>query len=129
MSAAKTNLSRPLVWVFIASGAAGLIYQVVWSRELVLVFGNTSQAISTIVTSFMLGLGAGGYVGGRLAARSGNPLRLYGIVELLVAVVALLLPLEFYAIGEAYRAAYNSLDPTVLALVRFGLALVAVTPA
>jgi spermidine synthase len=117
-----------VISLFFASGAAGLVYQVVWSRELVLVFGNTTQAISTIVTSFMLGLGAGGYVGGRLATLSDRPLRLYGILELLVALFALLLPFEFYMIGEVYRAVYNSLSLDALGLVRFGLALVAVTP-
>jgi spermidine synthase len=117
-----------VISLFFASGAAGLVYQVVWSRELVLVFGNTTQAISTIVTSFMLGLGAGGYIGGRLATRNDRPLRLYGVLELLVALFALLLPFEFYMIGEVYRAAYNSLSSDALGLVRFGLALVAVTP-
>ncbi len=115
--------------IFVASGAAGLIYQVVWSRELVLVFGNTTQAISTIVTAFMLGLGAGGYVGGRLAMRSRNPLRLYGAIELLVALFAILLPFAFDGFGEVYRAAYGAMDSTALGFVRAGLALVAVTPA
>jgi len=114
--------------LFIGSGAAGLIYQVVWSRELVLVFGNTSQAISTIVTAFMIGLGLGGYVGGRLAGRSSNPLRLYSFLELMIAVLALALPLGFGMIGDAYKAAYGSLGPTELGLVRFALALIAITP-
>ena len=65
-------LQQLVLGLFIASGAAGLIYQVVWSRELVLLFGNTSQAISTIVTAFLAGLGAGALVGGRLATRSRN---------------------------------------------------------
>ena len=36
-----------------AVGAAGLIYEVVWARQLVLVFGNTSQAVSTILTGLL----------------------------------------------------------------------------
>ena len=31
--------------IFVLSGAAGLIYEIVWSRQLVLVFGNTTQAV------------------------------------------------------------------------------------
>ncbi len=42
--------------LFVLSGAAGLIYEVVWARELVLVFGNTSQAVSAILTGFFAGL-------------------------------------------------------------------------
>ena len=44
--------TRALLLLFVLSGAAGLIYEVVWARQLVLVFGNTSQAVSTILTGF-----------------------------------------------------------------------------
>ena len=37
---------RLVLAIFILSGAAGLMYEVVWSRQLVLVFGNTTQAVS-----------------------------------------------------------------------------------
>jgi spermidine synthase len=117
--------------LFVASGAAGLIYQVVWSRELVLVFGNTTQAVATIVTAFMAGLGFGSLAGGRLADTSRRPLRLYGLVELAVAAMAALLPLAFSSLAELYRGIWPSLveRPGQLAGVRFGLALAAVAPA
>jgi spermidine synthase len=116
--------------LFVASGAAGLIYQVVWSRELVLVFGNTTQAVATIVTAFMAGLGFGSLVGGRLADTSLRPLRLYGLVELAVAAMAAVLPLAFHGLAELYRGVWPSLveRPGQLAGVRFGLALAAVAP-
>ena len=57
---------RPLLLLFVLSGAAGLIYEVVWARQLVLVFGNTSQAVSTILTGFFGGShGDSGAVGQR----------------------------------------------------------------
>jgi spermidine synthase len=117
--------------LFVGSGAAGLVYQVVWSRELVLVFGNTTQAVSTIVTAFMAGLGFGSLAGGRWAGRSLRPLRLYGVLELGVAVFAVLLPLAFDDLAEVYRGAYPALVDNTLALtaVRFALALAAVAPA
>jgi spermidine synthase len=117
--------------LFVASGAAGLIYQVVWSRELVLVFGNTTQAVATIVTAFMAGLGFGSLVGGRLADTSRRPLRLYGVVELAVAAVAAALPFAFSGLAELYRGVWPSLveHPGQLAGVRFALALAAVAPA
>src|SRR3954453_12043453 len=58
------HADRLIVAVFVASGAAGLMYQVVWSQQLVRVFGNTTEAVGTIVTAFMAGLGLGGLVGG-----------------------------------------------------------------
>jgi spermidine synthase len=117
--------------LFVASGAAGLVYQVVWSRELVLVFGNTTQAVATIVTAFMAGLGFGSLAGGRLADTSRRPLRLYGLVELAVAAMAALLPLAFSGLAELYRGMWPSLveRPGQLTGVRFGLALAAVAPA
>src|SRR6266542_4246864 len=117
--------------LFVGSGAAGLVYQVVWSRELVLVFGNTTQAVSTIVTAFMAGLGFGSLAGGRWARRSARPLRLYGSIELGVAVLAISLPFAFDDLAELYRGAYPSLVDNTLALtaVRFALALAAVAPA
>ena len=49
----------PILAIFILSGAAGLMYEVVWSRQLVLVFGNTTQAVSVILTGFFGGMAIG----------------------------------------------------------------------
>jgi spermidine synthase len=113
------------------SGAAGLIYEIVWARQLVLVFGNTTQAVSAILTGFFAGLAIGSVLGGRFADRIPRSLRLYGVIELALGVVALLTPVLFGLIHEVYRAAYGSLEetPTTLTLVRFGLALLALAPA
>src|SRR6266508_2488750 len=130
-SRAAPGLRGAVLALFVASGAAGLIYQVVWSRELVLVFGNTTQAVATIVTAFMAGLGFGSLVGGRLADTSARPLRLYGAVELAVAVLAGLLPFVFEGLAGLYRGLWPSLveHPVQLTAVRCSLALAAVAPA
>jgi spermidine synthase len=121
----------PLLLLFVLSGAAGLIYEVVWARQLVLVFGNTSQAVSTILTGFFGGLAIGGAVGGRIADRVGRPLRMYGLLELILVVIVVLTPLSFRLIGELYRGVYPALAgaPIALALVRFLLAILALAPA
>src|SRR5437773_9623164 len=126
--AARRIEDRVVAGVFVASGAAGLIYQVVWSSQLVLVFGNTTEAIGTIVTAFMAGLGFGGLVGGVIAPRLRNALRVYGLIELADAAMALLVPLGFQAIDGAYRAAYDETSAGAITLVRLGLALATVTP-
>jgi spermidine synthase len=130
-SRATPSLRGVVLALFVASGAAGLIYQVVWSRELVLVFGNTTQAVATIVTAFMAGLGFGSLIGGRLAGTTRRPLRLYGLVELAVAAMAAFLPFIFSGLAEVYRGVWPSLveRPGQLAGVRFALALAAVAPA
>lgn len=125
----RPHADRLIVAVFVISGAAGLIYQIVWSRDLVLVFGNTSQAIGTIVAAFMAGLGLGGLVGGLLAPRLQRPLLFYGLVELSVAGAALLVPFGFNAIEGVYGSAYATTPPAQLAAVRLVLTMGVITPA
>lgn len=122
---------RLVLAIFILSGAAGLMYEVVWSRQLVLVFGNTTQAVSTILTGFFGGLAIGSFVGGRIADRVRSPLRLYGAIELVLVVVVLLTPVTFRLLHELYRGVFPAIEgqPIVLALIRFVLAVLALAPA
>jgi spermidine synthase len=123
--------SRIVLGIFFISGAAGLVYEVVWARELVLVFGNTTQAVSAILTAFFGGMAAGSVIGGRLADRVRNRLRLYGVLEIAVAGAAVLTPLLLTAVRELYHSAFAGLQdsPPELALLRFGLSLMALGPA
>jgi spermidine synthase len=114
--------------VFTASGAAGLIYQVVWQSQLITVFGDSTQAIGTIVSAFMLGLGLGGLAGGAIAPRLRHPLRLYGVVECCVGALALLVPVGFSLITGVYHSAYDTNSLAMLTAVRLGLCLLTITP-
>jgi spermidine synthase len=121
----------PVLLIFVLSGVAGLIYEVVWARQLVLVFGNTTQAVSAILTGFFGGMAIGSALGGRLADRVRRPLRLYGLLELILVVVVLATPITFRLLHEVYRGAFGTLEtaPLALALVRFALSLLALGPA
>jgi spermidine synthase len=55
--------------LFFISGSAALIYQTGWQRLLVIFAGGDIQAITLIVSAFMLGLGGGNLAGGWLADR------------------------------------------------------------
>src|SRR5215472_11738248 len=118
-------------WVpvlFLASGAAGLIYQVVWTQDLVLIFGDTTLAIVTTVTAFLAGLGIGSLAGAAAGARLRRALAVYGLLEVTVGCLALLMPLAFGVIATVFRSAYLSLPPTQVALIRFGLAFAVLAP-
>ena len=117
--------------IFVLSGAAGLIDEIVWSRQLVLVFGNTTQAVSAILTGFFGGLAIGAAVGGRIADRVRVPLRMYGLMECGLAVLVLVTPVSFGLIHEVYRGIYPTLEssPQLLALLRLALAVLALAPA
>jgi spermidine synthase len=96
---AATVFAAVLLFFFV-SGACGLLYQVVWTRKLVLLFGTTSYAVSTVLSIFFLGLAVGSLWGGRLADRSARPLFLYGVFEILIGAWALAFIL-FVDQGEA----------------------------
>ena len=56
----KERSLLPLVLLFVASGVSGLVYQVVWMRELTLVLGISTLATAAVLTAFMGGFGLGG---------------------------------------------------------------------
>ena len=68
--------------IFFFSGFASLFLQVVWFKQLTLVLGSSTFAMSVTVAAFFLGLGLGGALGGRVADRVARPLRAYGGFEL-----------------------------------------------
>lgn len=76
--------------LFFISGGCGLLYQVVWTRKLVLLFGTTSYAVGTVLSIFFLGLGVGSLWGGRLADRTSRPLAWYGWFQLVIGLWGLL---------------------------------------
>ena len=80
---------------FFFSGMASLIYQVLWVRQLGLVFGNTLYSVSTVLAVFMAGLALGSYLFGRLADRTSNPLRLFALLEVGIGLYVLTIPLIF----------------------------------
>src|SRR3954467_9948774 len=83
---------------FFLSGASGLVFEMVWTRMLTLVFGSTTLAVSTVLTAFMGGLGLGAFLAGKFADRLKNPARTYAFVEASVGLYALLVPwvISFY---------------------------------
>jgi spermidine synthase len=91
-----------LLALFFASGAAALIYQVLWLKELGLLFGVTAYAAATTLAVFFLGLGAGSLVWGQRSACLENPLRVYGLLEVGIAATAIL----YFGILDLYSWLY-----------------------
>jgi MFS family permease len=79
---ARERFRLLILLLFFLSGISGLVYQIVWTRLLVLVFGNTLLANSTVVAAFMAGLAAGSYFFGRFVdERPRRLVRLYALLE------------------------------------------------
>ncbi len=71
-----------LYLVFLVSGFAALIYQVVWQRSLFAIYGINVESVTMVVTAFMLGLGLGSLAGGAISKDPTRPaLLLFSLVE------------------------------------------------
>src|SRR5260370_24363000 len=129
-SVAETRPRGLFLLLFALSGMSGLIYQVIWARQLTLVFGATSPAITTVLVSFMLGLGVGSHVAGRLTWRLGHPLRAYALIELGIAVYAVAFPFLLELFPLAHVPVFRLLveTPVALCAVRVFLAAAIMLP-
>lgn len=85
-----------LIPLFMLSGANGLCFEILWARQLQVVVGATSKAVTAVVGLFMLGLALGGWLGSRWAPRMRRPGLGYAAAELGIglagASVTLILP-------------------------------------
>jgi spermidine synthase len=79
-----------LYLAFFLSGMSGLMYQVVWVRMLTRYLGTTTSATATVLCVFMGGLALGAFIGGKIADRIENRLFGYVIIEIGIALTALL---------------------------------------
>ena len=107
------NASRWAVFgLFFFSGACALIYQITWMRLFRLAMGNTVFTSATVLTAFMAGLALGSWVAGRLADRTGRPLRAYAYLEVLIGLCGLAMIPAFNALEPVYGWLYHGLDGT-----------------
>lgn len=93
--------------VFFLSGAAAIVYQLVWQRALFTLFGSSMESVTLVVTAFLLGLGAGSALGGRVSRLEGRRLpAVFALMELLIGAYGLVsLPLFRWAAGLTSGAA------------------------
>lgn len=113
--------------LFLFSGMISLTFQVIWLKKLVLIFGNTVWAASTLVTTFMAGLALGSWLFGRIADRVDSPLRWYGGLEGVIGVYGMMTPVLFSWLTNAYIPLYtlSGGDNWMMGLFKFGLGFLA----
>lgn len=117
-----------LILVFL-SGVAGLVYQVLWMRQLGLLFGNTSHAAAVTLAAFFAGLAIGSWIWGRRCTAIHRPLRAYAGLELGIVITACLYFLGLQLYYVIYPPLYQHIGSGTLNLaVKFLLACVLVLP-
>lgn len=107
-----TNAVRRSFYVMVFfSGFAGLLYQILWMRQLGLLFGNTSHAAALTLGVFFFGLAAGSWFWGSRSARLAHHLRTYAWLEVGIAVGGLVFILILHFFHNIYPALYQWVGP------------------
>jgi predicted membrane-bound spermidine synthase len=106
----QLTMIQVLYFLFVLSGAAGLIYESIWTRYLGLFVGHDAYAQIIVLTIFLGGMSAGAMVVSRWSTRLKAPLYGYVAVEFVVGAIGLVFHDVFGATTSwAYQAIYPSL--------------------
>jgi len=100
-----------LIIIFGLSGMAALIYEIIWIRPLTLVFGSSVYAVSTIISSFILGLAIGSWLAGKYSDRIKNPLKYFAVFQIGIGIYGLLLLPVFSSLPGIYLEVYHLTFP------------------
>jgi spermidine synthase len=93
-----------LLFLFVGSGCAALIYEIVWFQLLQLVIGSSAISLGILLGTFMGGMCLGSLLLPRLIPAQQHPLRIYGWIELGIGVLALLILSGMPLIAGVYTA-------------------------
>ncbi len=105
----------PLLFLlFLGSGAAALIYEVVWLQLLQLVIGSSAVSLAVLLGTFMGGMCLGSLLLPRLVPATWHPLRIYAALEIGIAVTGGLVLVTLPVVGNAYLALVGHGLPGVL---------------
>ncbi len=103
----------------VVSGGSSLVLETVWARQLQLLFGSSTLALSTILVTYMLGLAIGARMGGALAERVARPLLAYGALEFGIGLCAVFSPLVIDWFFQHVQPAVADMAFGVASLSRF----------
>ena len=93
-----------LLLLFVGSGCAALIYEVVWFQLLQLVIGSSAVSMAVLLGTFMGGMCLGSYLLPRYIARRDHPLRVYAYLELGIGAFGLLIFFGMPIVNSLYTA-------------------------
>jgi spermidine synthase len=91
-----------LLLLFVGSGCAALIYEIVWFQMLELFVGSSSVSIGVLLGTFMGGMCLGSFLLPRLVSRRHHPLRVYGLLEIAIGAIGLVLLIVLPIVGRVY---------------------------
>jgi spermidine synthase len=93
-----------LLLLFVGSGCAALIYEIVWFQLLQLIIGSSSISLGILLGTFMGGMCLGSLMLSRLISAREHPLRVYAALELGIGLLGLLILVAMPLVGGIYTA-------------------------
>ncbi len=117
--------------VFVLSGAAGLIYESIWTRYLGLFVGHGAYAQIIVLTIFLGGMSAGAFLVSRVSERLRDPLAVYAFVELAIGIIGFSFHDVFVATTNgAYDHLFPSLagSPNTVVIFKWTIAALLILP-
>src|SRR6187551_1374913 len=91
-----------LLLLFVGSGCAALIYEIVWLQLLQLVIGSTAVSLGVLLATFMGGMCAGSLLLPRLVSPRRHPLRVYALLEAALGACGLLVLFGMPMVEQVY---------------------------
>lgn len=120
-----TTRDRLLVAAYAISGLTAMMYEVAWSRLLVLVLGSSTYSYTIMLATFLLGLALGAWIGVRLLRLVHDPLLAVGLCQILIAITTWLSLFLVEELPFLYLLAHDHLHPTPRGLLWVQWALAA----
>lgn len=93
-----------LLLLFVGSGCAALVYEVVWFQLLQLVIGSSTLSLSVLLATYMGGLCLGSLLFARAVSATYHPLRVYALLELGIGAIGILVLFGMPVVGGVYTA-------------------------
>jgi spermidine synthase len=101
---AESPFLPALLLLFVGSGAAALIYQIVWFQMLSLIIGSSAISLGLLLATFMGGMCIGSLALPYVIPADRHPLRVYAMIEAGIGVFGLLVLLLLPLVGSVYAA-------------------------
>ena len=115
-----------MLLLFVASGCAALIYEVVWFQLLQFVIGSSAVSIAVLLGTFMGGMCLGSLALPRFVATTRHPLRVYAVLEIGIGLAAVAILFAMPIVGKLYTALAG--HGTLSILLRAGVCVACLLP-
>jgi spermidine synthase len=104
----------PVLVLFIASGCAALIYEIVWLQLLEFVIGSSAVSLGVLLGTYMGGMCLGSFTLPRIISRRRHPLRVYALFELGIGMSGIVILFGMPSVVRFYTANVGHSLPGIL---------------